>query len=245
VKSYLDVQDALLGDARGVLVLLVPPHRKPEAERLLKGVWRVRDHTDSPRAAVVGAVMTWDDWLDVWDDATRALPEHDVAAVAADLAQLREMFATLAGLDIRPLGEAAEGIGWATRRADLHRLVEQVTAEFRDPSSNILPTGTEQRFDFYRRYIAAWPDAWCALGVAGVFADAGNTPFWVRYHKKTPSFPAMRDRLMASGFAARARSDEGHVWLPLEVSGDVSGTIVVAELAEQVRKIHVTATGTV
>lgn len=243
VLAYLNDQERRLrGEVPGAFVLLVPPHREQEAnDRLLAAVEQAP--ADGSKGAVSSAVITWDDWLDVWNKAAQELPEDERAAVMGDLVQLRELCLTMRGLDIEPLGQAAHG-DWQDRKRDLHRLVDQITLQLSDSSSRLLPTGTEPRFDFFRRYVpGGYADSYCAVGVVGKFADSQTTPFWLRYHKDTSHFSTIRERIMASGFAAESRLDAGHIWLPLRASDDVSGAAVVRELVDQVREIQEVAAG--
>jgi hypothetical protein len=150
----------------------------------------------------------------------------------------------MVALDILPLGLVATGgAGWHDRESDLKRLVDEASARF-PYESRLLPVGIERwsGFDYYRRYLPPKrPDGGqCSLGfVAGL----PGTPFWLRYHRETPNFRIFADRIMASRFAAAARGEGGHVWLPLHVSADRSGATIVSELIEQVDEIRAVAEG--
>ncbi len=147
------------------------------------------------------------------------------------------------------LGDGAEGHEWEDREADLHRLVKDVTAQpqFRGPG-RLLPTQHERELAFFSRYIpGAPPDSnskcYCSVGVAGGLASAGGTPFWLRYHKETPDFQTISERIMASRYAPDARGNQGHIWLPLHVSLDRSGAVIIEELTAKIEEIRAVATG--
>lgn len=232
---------------RGVLIVLVPSYREPEAEAVLGGVEIHADERDSFAPTVAAGVLTWDELLRVWDDAAQARPEHAEDGVGCDLRQLRALCDTMAALDIAPLGLVATGgAGWQDREGDLQRLVDEATAGFRASSGRLLPLGLEREFDYYRRYIPGGlpdPDCYCAVGVIGRPADQG-TPFWLRYHRETGSYQAVVSRIMASRYAPDARGDGGHIWLPLRVSADRSGAGIIDELVEQIEEIRTVAAGT-
>jgi hypothetical protein len=163
-----------------------------------------------------------------------------------DLSQLRGLCKTMVALDIPPLVDVATGDDPQGREDDLKRLVKQVTAQYRLSTGQLLPIGTEAELNFYRRYIPggpADPGCLCAVGVTSRLARAGRTHFWLRYHKDTPSFRAVSERIMASRFASDAIGNGGHVWLPLRVSDDRSGAAIVAELADKIEEIRAVAAG--
>jgi hypothetical protein len=73
-----------------------------------------------------------------------------------------------------------------------------------------------------------------SVGIANRFAGMGGPPFWLRYNKYTPDFSAVRVRIMASDYADLARQDDGHLWLPLDVPGDLAGPEVVERLLDRI-----------
>lgn len=244
LQAYMSHQIARLDDAaRGALVVLVPSYRRSEAEAVLSAVGGDGDGDDATATGST-AVLTWDDLLGVWDEAVQNLPADDRDAVMCDLRQLRALCRTMVGLDIVPLGLVATGGGtWQDRESDLKRLVDEASAQF-PYSSRLLPLGTERwpGFDYYRRYLPSRrPGAGqCSLGVVG---GLPGSPFWLRYHRGTPNFQSFAERIMASRFAAEARGDGGHVWLPLRVSADRSGATIIGELIEQIETIRAVAEG--
>lgn len=243
LQAYMNHQVARLeGGARGALVVLLPSYRRPEAEAVLNTVGGDGDELTAATPSVFTAVLTWDELLDVWDEAVQELPADVRDAVMCDLRQLRELCKTMVGLDITPLGLVATGgDGWQDRENDLKRLVDEASSKF-PYRSRLLPLGIERwpGFDYYRRYLPARrPGAGqCSLGVVG---GLPGSPFWLRYHRDTPNFQTFAERIMASRFAAEARGDGGHVWLPLRVSADRSGATIVGELIEQIEAIRAVA----
>ena len=245
--AYMRHQVARLdGGVRGALIVLVPAYRRPEADAILSTVRIEAVEAGASTPSVTTAVLTWDELLAVWDEATQALPPDEGDGVGCDLRQLRALCQTMAALDIAPLGLVATGgAGWQQREGDLQRLVDDVTTAFRPVGKSGLPLGLEREFHYYRRYIPGGlpdPDCYCAVGVVGGLAE-GGTPFWLRYHRVTGNFKTVAKRIMASRFAADARGDGGHIWLPLRVSADRSGAAIVDELVEQIEEIRVVAAG--
>lgn len=244
VRAYLTNQEARLsGGIRGALILLVPAYRKPEAEALLQAA---ADELHASTASVSTGVATWDEWFRVLDEAVQEFPADEREAVLGDLTQFRALCRTMVALDIPPLGRAATGSGWSDREQDLRRLVDQVTAQFKGPSGNLLPLGNEPEFGYYRRYIPGGltdPNCYCAVGLPTGLAGEAISPFWLRYHRDTSSFLTVADRIMASRFAPDARGNGGHVWLPLRVSADRSGAALVDELTQGIAEIRAVAAG--
>ena len=98
MTGYLADQEARLAAstiASGVLLLLVPESRVAEAQlKLEKAV-----HGQSQMTAattVTPLVMTWGEWLDVWDEATQQLTSR-ADSLVADLVQLRALCEALVG----------------------------------------------------------------------------------------------------------------------------------------------------
>ena len=244
VLAYLADQEARLSGVGGALVLLVPSYRRLEAEALLGAV---NARTDSPRSQVSTAVITWDDWLDVWDEAVEELPARDRSAARCDLDQLRALCRAMVALDVPPLGPLPAGRDLRERESDLRRLVEEVTKQFFDSTERLIPVGNEPGFDYYRRYIPGGlpdKDCWCSVGVWLSDGRArGGTPFWLRYHHDTSSFQTVSDRIMTSRFAGDTWGDGGHRWLPLRVSGESAGAAISDELTQRIEEIRDVAAG--
>ena len=85
VDAYLANQEGRLeGEMRGALILLVPSYRKPEAETLLGALGPRADEQNARATSVSTAVVTWDEWLDVIDQAAREFPAEEQGAVLCD-----------------------------------------------------------------------------------------------------------------------------------------------------------------
>ena len=74
VRAYLsDQHGRLVGQVRGALVLLVPSYRKPEAEAVLRALENQADDFNASTPSMATAVVTWDEWLGVWNEAAHEL----------------------------------------------------------------------------------------------------------------------------------------------------------------------------
>jgi len=239
VSGYIADQGRRLSRDRqptqGLLVLLVPDSRQAEAR--LKAEIAVRDHPVEVRTLVV----TWRRLLEVWEHAAIALDEDEGAGLASDVEQLKAMCHTLGGMVIPPL-PAPDDAPWRSRQDDFVQVVTQVTSSLAPSNPIGDETGGYKRrryFDSgYRNADGTPTDSAASVGVHEQFADAGETPVWMRFHKQTPYFAAIRARVVASHYRDVARSDDGHLWIPLTVDPDLPGPDLVADLIEQVRRVQ-------
>lgn len=244
LAGYLGHQERLLGEGcPAVLMALVPRSRAPEAERVLGQVVAARNAAGQTRTAISGIVVTWDDWLDLWDAALHPeLPES--RALSGDLLQLRALCEAQQALAIGPLGDAA----WREREGDLRRICDAVTRRIRDlhePGFRVAPQQDELYGTVHflsRRYFGSGLDATqesaASIGIAVPFADQGGPPLWVRFHRVTPGFDTIKTRLKRSRFGVETRDDQGHVWVPLRFSADAAGPEILTELLAQVEEIR-------
>lgn len=245
VGGYLAYQERRLGIGNpGVLVVLVPATRKEEGERILTVVLSERDAelvedgavgaTTMAISGIAGIVVTWDEWLEVWEEAVRHLPATP-DSLASDLAQLRALCRTLAGgvLDPVPPGTHRE------RFKDLSVLVDQITRRAAG-EGRLAPLQQEVGYDVFRYIPGGYADAAASVGVALRFADAGLSPLWLRFHRVTGHFSAIRARIMTSRYAEDVRTDEGHLWIPLKLADDLAGPELVDDLLGQIREIQAT-----
>ncbi len=109
VRSYLANQQSRLGpDVRGAFVLLVPPMRIQEAERVLDAALRDLQDQGFNTDFVGTTVITWEDWIGVWEEGVGDLTDAD--SLAGDLVQLRAMCMTL-GCPGGPLLMRTEAVG--------------------------------------------------------------------------------------------------------------------------------------
>jgi hypothetical protein len=224
---------------RGVIVVLVPPHRVSAAELAYEDLMQKRAVAGLPPYPSAVAILDWGDWLGCWEEAVAQLPATP-DSIAGDLVQLRELCLTLGGLHIRPLGDLVPGPSWRARAADLATLVDQVTQKLRDPASRIPPIQHESGYDPLRYIPGGYRlgGSSCSVGLASRFADEGASPLWLRYHRATPHFAAISDLLLASGLRHSVRTDDRHLWLPLNIDPDLPGEMLADHLVDQVKSIQ-------
>jgi len=239
VRAYVQDQDRRVVDRRGVVAVLVPPHRVVEAQLLIAQVrdeWASAGLSHGDTAMVV---LDWGTLLDRWEAAVAHLPSGP-DSVAADLVQLRELCLTLGGLYMRPFGLAAAGPDWRGRADDLAIIVDQVTRRLLPPDDRTWPVQQEDGYAPFRYLPGGYPmpGSACAVGLSSRFADEGGSTLWLRYHRQTPHFRAISDRLLATDLRPTVRTDQGHLWLPLTVRADLSGELLVDDLVGQVRAVH-------
>lgn len=247
LRSYFDNQERRLTTAagagkprHGVVVALVPPHRITEAERVFEELASQRRDEGLPEYSSVPAFISWDTWLDSWDEAVKDLPAG-ADSIAADLVQLRELCLTLGGLHMRPIPIDEPDFSWRDRADDLATLVDRVTQRLQDPDwVRILPLRREDGYDPLRYFRGGHthPESYCSVGVASSFADQGESPLWLRYHRTTPGFPAISDLLLASDYRLQLRTDHGHLWVPLHIRPELAGKLLEEDLVRQVHEVQ-------
>jgi hypothetical protein len=247
LRSYFDDQARRLAvvttntesGLRGVVVVLVPPHRLREADHAYADLTHQRSEQGLAPYPSSVAILDWDRWLGSWEEAVAHLPAAP-DSVAADLVQLRELCLTLGGLHMRPLGDAASGPQWRDRVDDLATLVDRVTQKLRDPAGRIPPIVHEDGYDPLRYIPGGFRvgGSSCSLGLASRFADHGASPLWLRYHRGTPHFAQINDLILASELRPVVRTDDAHIWLPLTIKANVSGEFLVDDLVRQVTDIQ-------
>ena len=236
VRSYLHHQERRVdaGVDRAFL-LLVPETRTGEAQRVLRDAHEERRSRGEPDRKASSMVVTWDEWFDTLDHAVEHLPASP-DSLSADLVQLRGLCTALGGLVISPLAHAALGGDWRQRQEDLRTLVDQVTSRLRNPKGKMPPIIHETGFDPLRYLPGGYVKRGSALavGLASRFADQGMSPLWVRWHKRTRHYSAIRVRIMASAYRDQVRTDDGHLWLPLMLQPEMTGPELVDDLVYQV-----------
>ncbi|WP_460755000.1 hypothetical protein [Nocardiopsis oceani] len=235
VAAYLRVLDRRSGPHRGALFVLVPRSRVDEAQQILDRAIKARSEVTAH------AVVTWDEWLDVWD----AVAEESAdTRLASDLQQVTAMCQTLGGHVIPPLAGTATGRDWQERASDLRATVDVVTGRFLGSlGRRDLPVqgnlGPEKPYR-YRYLPEISRTTWVQVGVWGWLADEGLTPFWLMLHKDdegSGGFQAALQRLMASALSRKVRRDGHHAWVPLEVPGDANGPQLADALEAEVSAV--------
>ena len=222
-------------------MLLVPASRVEEAQNILNET--TQDDSTS-FVATPTTVLSWDDCIRLCEEAVAGL--HDACDIGGDLVQFRAMCTTLGGLVIAPLGRVSFGDEWREREQDLRQLVRESTEHFVQ-SGIRWPMSSEVGYE-HRRYIpgnlsngTVDNGANCSVGIGTRFADEGQTPFWLRYHRRTPDFELVKARLSRSSYSPRMRTDDRHVWLPLDARPDAAGPELVQDLVAQISSIIATA----
>lgn len=215
------------------LVLLVPDHRRAEAERALTS-W-------TAEAASGTAVISWDELV----ESLREAADGD-ASLVGDVGQFEALCETYGGRDIRPF-TADEVTGWPARAKDLKVIVDRVTAGL--STERLLPIGseadaTQDGRGYYRRYVSGERGSegkWMSIGIRQS-RKPHDTPVWLRYHARTEGLQAVKDRLQAAAVPVSV-AKRGHVYVPLSLPVGVSGVEVVRQLQDQVRQVHSAALG--
>lgn len=218
----------------GLIVVLVPESRTLEAQRKLESAAAAHS------AGVTGVVMNWTELITAWQQALKG-EESATAGLRNDIDQLSSLFEALSGMVVAPLAQAAQGGGgWRQRLDDLVKVIDLVTAVM-GPGN---PSGSDATL-WHRRYFeSGYVDAQGhRVGAAGAgiqydFADEGTTPLWVRFHKATPGFAGIRDRLSVSIYREVLRHDHQHLWVPLTIDSDMPGSDLVADLVGQIKAIQ-------
>lgn len=242
VRSYLADQASRLGaSVQGAFVLLVPTSRVKEAQSVLN---EAMQGDFSSGLGTRTSVLSWDDCIRLCEEAVAGLPDAD--DIGGDLVQFRAMCTTLGGLVIAPLGHVSFGDEWRDREQDLRQLVREATDHFMPPGSR-WPMSSEVGYE-HRRYILGYLSdgavdfgANCSVGIGTRFAAEGQTPFWLRYHRRTPDFKLVKARLSRSSYSPRMRTDDRHLWLPLDARPDAAGPELVQDLIAQISSIVATA----
>ncbi len=66
----------------------------------------------------------------------------------------------------------------------------------------------------------------------------------VRWHRRTPDFPLIEQRLTEAGYGHRIERHDGNLWMPLELEGDTGpATRQIERLATQAVELYKTAAG--
>lgn len=144
---------------------------------------------------------------------------------------------TLTGRVIPPVNDDY----WRDREGDLRKIVDQVTAELVGSNGRMPPLVLgEKGYSPMRYFRSGYPDtgSYASFGVATRFSDRAETALWLRFHKKTGSFAKIRDRIMTSPLQERARHDDGHLWLPMEVPPNAAGPALVIHVVDQIKEVQ-------
>jgi len=227
----------------GVLLALVPHQRVGEATNVVTGAfnvsgappWRPADYP-----SVVVTVVSWDDVLD-------ALKRAGSEPLRSEVEQLEAMYKVLNGDDILPLAGVEDLIEWRKRESDFINLVDRASRRL-STHHGLLPMAVEppeqvpEGFEpkgYRRRYVGrplGSGTSFFSIGVRDPF-EGRSTPVWLRFHKDTPEFSLIRDRLYASSLEPRLVMSGGHVWIPLDVPLGVGSEEMVNALVAQAERV--------
>lgn len=237
LRRYAADQQHRLAVARqeqGLLVALVPAHRRPEAKQKLAGVIGALHDTQVRGGKAVTlswAVWTFDELLQEIAPPGREDP---------DVAQLAALVAVQQALDIRPITRDELMQPDESRRRDLRVIADRVSAAVTRAGNRVLPSGRDADFD-WRRHVELIPGGThVAIGVrrhpGDVLPTGWTSPLWLRLHRDTPNAAAAAQRL-AVRYPRTVTDSGGHTWLALEVPTGMGGAELVDQLGRLLRQI--------
>lgn len=233
VQAYLKLLAGHSDPTLSALALLVPTHRRTEAQQVLDAA--------KPTTGIALAVLTWDEVIGALRDAT-----VDDLELSDDVRQFEGLCETYGAKDIQPF-TSDPAATWPARLKDLEVIVDRVTAQL--STDRLLPIGREKDATpdgrgYYRRYISGergQEGTWMSVGVRQP-RPGFSTPLWLRYHARTGGLGDARRRLLATDLGAQV-AKRGHVYVPLHIPAGVSGAEVVRQVQDQVKRVHSEALG--
>jgi len=242
LKSYeADLRSKNSGEA--ALLVLVPKSQTAVIAQVIINAfglsgsrpWRITDGRQS--GGVVISIISWDELF-------AALQSIEGDRFQYELEQLQAMYRELSSDFIAPLANDADLRQWESCGTDFVRLVDQVTRRLTKPEHKVLPKLIEaidpispERGKYRLRYVRGhsdYPASCYSIGVRDSFAE-WLTPVWMRFHKDTPYFKQIRERIQKR--SARSLASGGHIWIPLFVPPHVSAEQMVQNLVEQAEKV--------
>jgi hypothetical protein len=232
--AYLRNQRSKLEGDPGALVALVPASRAAYAEEILA---RAKASTEAHEIAT--AVVTWDAWLDCWDDAIAADGSADFG-VRSDLYQLRGLVQALDGMLVRARVPDPDA-DWRTGLPQMKKLVDKVTRTVNADlgiSARDLSAVTKDPL-FPGRYVrvvgqrtGANVDLW--VGLSMVRADVGQAPIWAILSRDRAA-PVIGALLQA--FPQGEEDERGSFWIALELP-DLAGPELVHFTTDRLRALR-------
>jgi hypothetical protein len=245
LRSYAhDLQKR--GPANTILLVMVPRYRIAEAEEVVLEAFGLSGHSPwrpAKYSNVSVAVITWEEVLAV-------LAKSGPRLFRSDLEQLRAMHRVLNGDNIVPV-DPKELDKWRKRERVFNNLVDRVTRLMKlKTDHNRSPMGPEKLSEggrttiYYRRYVGRpygkekEPSTCFSIGVRDPFIKH-KTPIWLRFHKDTPHFSEVRDRLLSSKFKEKKGLNRsgGHIWIPLHVKFKAGTDQMVNDLIRQAQEV--------
>jgi hypothetical protein len=180
-----------------------------------------------------------------WEDVLAQLRTVNSDSFACDFVQFQAMYDVLKGYGMKPITTVACLLKWRETKEkedNYVRLVDYVTRRLtQEEQEQVLPIGKEGQApnDYRRRYVCLPLGADCpcfSIGTRNPF-EGHETPIWMRFHRVTPCFPVIQERLLASNMSKRLLQSEGHIWIPLDVQLNVDGDEQVESLVQQAVEI--------
>ncbi|MGI9825332.1 hypothetical protein [Agromyces sp. Marseille-Q5079] len=242
--SYLALQVAESAGQQSGLVLLMPEARIADAAHLMRQAKARVGEVDRATACI-----SWTQLLDVLMQATGD-EERGSNSLEADLIQLRALIDARTRFVLEPLGVAAAGEEWQTRRAELVGLVDIATQLLADALGVWRGPQVARRDivfapSYYLKAAGPVPGTYFSLGLHSGFASEGLTPMWLRFHKLTGERRAVKRIRELLGdtlrFGPVLRHDGGHLWVPIALDPLRADEALVDDVVDQVRAILVAA----
>jgi hypothetical protein len=209
----------------GLLVILVPAHRTPEARMILDSA--LAETLRSTPSAVRTAVWTYDDVLAAL---TTALPG------SGDLEQLNQLIAAAAAVDVVPLRPDELATCAPAREDDLVRLLDSASNAASAESERTLPGGSHVEPFRWRRYVEVVPDStFLAVGLLDqTHAGEGRWAGMLVHHRTGRAAEA--SAALRAHFPERAHAVNGHTFIAFRLSPGISGQTLVDAMRTDLRE---------
>ncbi|WP_214056611.1 hypothetical protein [Nocardioides aquaticus] len=226
VRTYADdlVRRSDVDGQRSLMVVLVPEHRRREAEDVIAQARRSDNHD------LLMTVWSYDQVLAALTASLGANP---------DLEQLRGLIQVSEALDIKPFTQAELDTKCAARHADLVRVVALASSALSNDGRRVLPSRTQDPDFEWMRYVEVNPDKTCiGVGVRRSPEHLGVPSWiWVRVHRGTYNAESA-GRLLEEVYPGRAALlTDGTTWMPLTVPVGVGGAAMQQALLDQLTEI--------
>jgi len=227
----------------GVVLALVPRQRIGEATKVVTEAFKVSGAPPWRPGEYPGVAVT----VVSWDDVFATLKEAGSGELRDEAEQLEAMYKVLSGYYMDPLAGLEDLVEWRSREGDFINLVDQATRRL-TTHHNVYPMGVEpleqapeglEPKGYRRRYVSrplGASNPFFSIGVRDPFAGS-FTPVWLRFHKDTPQFALIRDRLDQSQLKPKLVTSGGHVWIPLDVPLRAGGEEMVNALVRQAEEV--------
>lgn len=211
------------GDRPSAVAVIVPAVRRVEAGRVIAAA-RTVSAPDSELPEPWTGVITWDELID-------GLEVGATAEDREDLDQLRSLITVSEGLDVPPFADGEPWSAIAERSEDLIVVVDHATRP--QIGAGTFPSSPD-RHHTWRRYSELSPTTtFLSVGIRRDWLQLDPvTPIWLRFHRTTAQFSDLVAR--AGGTSLPWSTVDGHLFLPLTLPREVTGSAAARELAHQV-----------